>query len=155
MTVPVNLCIIWLSRVNHEALTSFTHFPYVCLSDQWPPHRNFSLIFFCKKWSEFFRVNVFHYLKDNMEYLQHDYILKWTAYEPLILWLSCKKWSCGTYQDCWKEWYALHSTIRYYRESTYLQTQNGICGTVLTVQYMPEWQTQKLWSCFNFKFYKY
>ena len=30
-----------------------------------------------------------------MEYL-HDYILTWTAYEPLILCVSCNKWSCGT-----------------------------------------------------------
>ena len=30
-------------------------------------------------------------------------------------------------------------------------TQKGICGTVLTV-ISAEWRTQKLWSCFNFKF---
>ena len=30
-------------------------------------------------------------IKDNMEYLQYDYILTWTAYEPLILCLSCNK----------------------------------------------------------------
>ena len=43
-----------------------------------------------------------------MENLQHDYILTWTAYEPLILCLSCNEWSCGTYyQNCWKEWNAL------------------------------------------------
>ena len=39
---------------------------------------------------------------DNMEYLQHDYILTWTAYEPLILCLSRNKWSCGIYQKAEK-----------------------------------------------------
>ena len=34
----------------------------------------------------------------DMEYLQHDSTLTWTAFEPFILCLSCKKWSCGTYQ---------------------------------------------------------
>ena len=42
-----------------------------------------------------------------IEYLQHDYILTWTPYEPLILCLSCNKWSCGTYKNCWKIWNAL------------------------------------------------
>ena len=45
----------------------------------------------------------------NIEYLQHDFILTKlpTKYEPLILCLSCNKWSCGTYQNFWKEWNAL------------------------------------------------
>ena len=53
--------------------------------------------------------------------MQHDYILTWTAYEPFILCLSCNKWSCGTYQHCWKEWNALIRQ-RCYRESTYCQS---------------------------------
>ena len=72
--------------------------------------------------------------KDNMEYLQHDYILTWTAYKPLILCLFCNKWSCGTYQNRWKKWNALIRQICY-RESTYCQCTE--CGTVLTVQYLP------------------
>ena len=60
-------------------------------------------------------------VKDNMEYLQHDKILTSTPYEPLILCLSCNKWSCGTYQNFWKEW---NDVIRQrcYRESTYCQS---------------------------------
>ena len=56
-----------------------------------------------------------------MEYLQHDYILTWTLYEPLSLCLSCNKWSCGIYQTCWKEWNAVLRP-RCYRESTYCQS---------------------------------
>ena len=86
-------------------------------------------------------------LKDNMEYLQRDYILTWIAYEPLILCLSCNKWSCGTYQNCWKEWNAL-IWQRCYRESTYCQstdTQRHMWDSVNCV-ISAEWRTQKLWS---------
>ena len=31
-----------------------------------------------KSWENYIK----HYFQDNMEYLQHDYILTWTAYEP-------------------------------------------------------------------------
>ena len=81
-----------------------------------------------------------------MEYLQHDYILTWTAYEPLMSCLSCNKWSCGTYQNCWKEWNALIRQ-RSYREPTY-------CERTGTEMYMwdsincaisAEWRPQKLW----------
>ena len=66
---------------------------------------------------------VWFIIKDtcNMEYLQHDYILTWTAYKPLISCLSCNKWSCGTYQNCWKELNALIRQRRY-RESTYCES---------------------------------
>ena len=56
-----------------------------------------------------------------MEYLQLDKILTWTPYEPLIICLSCNKWSCGTYQNFWKEWNAVIRQ-RCYRESTYCQS---------------------------------
>ena len=59
-------------------------------------------------------------VKDSMEYLQHDYMLTWTAFEPFNLCLSCNKWSC-TYQNCWNEWNALIRQ-RCYRESTYSQS---------------------------------
>ena len=51
--------------------------------------------------------------------------------------LSCNNWSCSTFQNCWKEWNALIRQ-RCYRESTCCQStsQKGICGTVLTVQYL-------------------
>ena len=61
------------------------------------------------------------WFKDNMEYLQHDYMLTWTTFEPFILCLSCNKWSCDTYQKCWKEWKALIQQ-RCYRESTCCQS---------------------------------
>ena len=47
--------------------------------------------------------------------------MTWSAYEPLILCLSCDKWSCGTYQNCWKEWNAL-IWQRCCRESRYCQS---------------------------------
>ena len=71
-------------------------------------------------------------VKDNMEYLQHDYMLIWTASDPLSLHLSCDKGSCDTE----KEWNALIWQICY-KESTCCQstaTERHICGTVLTVQ---------------------
>ena len=73
-------------------------------------------------------------LKDNMEYLQHDYMLMWTASEPLILCLSCNKWSCGAYQNSWKEWNALiwQIYVTKNQHAVKVQTQKGICGTVLT-----------------------
>ena len=78
---------------------------------------------------------IMSWLKYNMGYLQHDYILTWTAYDPLILCLSCNKWSYVVlYQNCWKERNAV-IWQRCYRESTYtvkVQTQKGKCGTVLT-----------------------
>ena len=45
-------------------------------------------------WSPSFQkwINIWA-LKDSMEYLQHNYILTWTAYEPLILCLFCNEWS--------------------------------------------------------------
>ena len=58
--------------------------------------------------------------KDNMEYLQHDMNCL-HMYEPLILCLSCDKWSCGTYQNRWKEWNALIRQ-RCCRESRYCQS---------------------------------
>ena len=95
--------------------------------------------------------------KDNMEYLQHDYILTWTASEsePFILCLSGNKWSCGTYQKCRKEWNALLRQNSY-RESTYCpntDTERHMWDSI-NCAIFAEWRTQKLWSCFNFKFYK-
>ena len=74
-------------------------------------------------------------VKDNTEYLQHDHKLMWTAFVPFVLCLFCNKWSSSTYQNCWKEWNALIRQ-RCYR-AVKVQTQKGICGTVLTVQYLP------------------
>ena len=94
--------------------------------------------------------------KGNEEYLQHDKILTLTPCEPLILCLSCSKWSCGTYQNCWKEWNAVIRQ-RCYRESTYFQstdTERHMWDSI-NCTISAEWRTQKLWSCFNFKFYKY
>ena len=84
-------------------------------------------------------------------------ICSMTTYEPLILCLSCNKWSCGTYQNCWKEW---NTRIRQrcYRESTYCQstdTERHMWDSINCI-ISAEWWTQKLWwSCFNFKLYKY
>ena len=95
-------------------------------------------------------------VKDNMEYLQHDYKLMWTAFVPFVLCFFCNKWSSSTYQNCWKEWNALIRQ-RCYRELIRCQSTD-------TERHMwdsnnraisAEWQTQKLWSCFKFKFYKY
>ena len=100
--------------------------------------------------------NVF---KDNMEHLQHDYIVHvvmnclWTIF--LYFFLSCNKWSCGAYQIVEKSvmlWFDKDVTEK--QHAVKLLTQKGICGTVLTV-ISAEWRTQKLLSCFNFKFYKY
>ena len=40
-----------------------------------------------------------------------------------------------TYQNCWKEWNALNSTN--VLQKIKVQTQKGICGTVLPAQYLP------------------
>ena len=48
--------------------------------------------------SQLFRFSFnFHLFKDNMEYLQHEYMWTWAAFEPFILCLSCNKWSCQWY----------------------------------------------------------
>ena len=77
-----------------------------------------------------------------MEYLQHEYIVTWTAFEPLIFFVSCiNKFSCGIIKIFEKNYALIRQ--RCYRESTCCQvlTQKGIyihvCGTVLTVQYLP------------------
>ena len=36
-------------------------------------------------------------LKDNIKYLQHQYMLTWAAFESFILCLSCNKWRYRTY----------------------------------------------------------
>ena len=91
---------------------------------------------------------------------KHESILKiiwstcsmtWTAYEPLILCLSCDKWYCGTYQNCWKEWNALIRQ-RCCRKSRYCQstdTERHMWDNI-NFSIFAEWQTQKLWSCLNF-----
>ena len=67
---------------------------------------------------------------------EHDYMLKWTASEPLILCLSCNKWSCGAYQTSWKEWNALIWQICY-KEST-------CCQSTDTERHM--WDSVKLYN---------
>ena len=82
--------------------------------------------------------------------------MTWTAYEPLILCLSCDEWSCGTYQNCWKEWNALIRQ-RCCRKSRYCQstdTERHMWDSI-NFSIFAEWRTQHFLSCFNFKFYKY
>ena len=64
-------------------------------------------------------------VKDNMEYLQQDYISTWTPYEPLIR------------QRC-------------YRESTYCQSTDteGHMWDSVNCTISAEWQTQQLWFMF-------
>ena len=82
---------------------------------------------------------IYFMFKDNMEYLQHDYMLTWVTFEPFTLCLSWNKWSCGTYQNCWKEWNALirYNDVTENQHAVKVLTQKGICGTVSTVQYLP------------------
>ena len=66
-----------------------------------------------------------------------------SLYEPLILCFSCNKWSCGTYQNCWKEWNALIRQ-RCYRESTYCKstdTERHMWDSI-NCTISAEWQTQ-------------
>ena len=91
-------------------------------------------------------------LKDNMEYLGHDYMLPWTALfhvypvtnEVVVLIKIVQK----NFNESWQ---------RCYRKTTFWQNtdterhmwDSGNC--VISA----EWRTQKLWSCFSFKFQKY
>ena len=62
----------------------------------------------------------------------------------LILCLSCNKWSCGTYENCWIEWNALIRQ-KCYRESTYCQstdTERHMWDSI-NCAISAEWRTKK------------
>ena len=118
--VPLRIISCYINNVNVWQRNILPPF----LQLIWNPYRFQMGLIFCENQTDSWnRILCSRLLtsKDNMEYLQHDYILTWTAYEPLILWLSCNKWSCGTYQNCWTEWNALIRQ-RCYRESTHCKS---------------------------------
>ena len=95
--------------------------------------------------------------KDNMECLQHNYILTWVAFKPFILCLSCNKWSCIVLIKIVEKNENAVIRPRCYRESTCCQStyKERHVWDSINCAIFAEWRTQKLWSCFNFKLYKY